>query len=76
MPGARTSFCCGAPSTPLPAALLGPPPGPACGGFDCCGELCAVKTAVTVKGETNFKNSAKDTLITTQLRTAMIHCHL
>ena len=32
----------------------------------------SVKTAVTVKGETNFKNSAKDTLITTQLRTAMI----
>tara|TARA_B100000945_G_scaffold315600_1_gene315035 strand:- start:1207 stop:1818 length:612 start_codon:yes stop_codon:yes gene_type:complete len=32
----------------------------------------SVKTAVTIKGETNFKNSAKDTLITTQLRTAMI----
>ena len=32
----------------------------------------SVKTAITIKGETNFKNSAKDALITTQLRTAMI----
>ena len=27
---------------------------------------------ITIKGETNFKNSAKDALITTQLKTAMI----
>ena len=32
----------------------------------------SVKTAITIKGETNFKNTAKDALITTQLRTAMI----
>ncbi|MAV77157.1 MAG: phospholipid-binding protein [Candidatus Marinimicrobia bacterium] len=32
----------------------------------------SVKTAITIKGETNFKNSTKDALITTQLRTAMI----
>ena len=32
----------------------------------------SVKTAITIKGERNFKNSAKDALITTQLRTAMI----
>ncbi len=32
----------------------------------------SVKSAVTIKGETNFKNSAKDTLITTQLKAAMI----
>ena len=32
----------------------------------------SVKSAITIKGETNFKNSAKDALITTQLRTAMI----
>ena len=32
----------------------------------------SVKTAITIKGETNFKNSAKDALITTQLKTAMI----
>ena len=32
----------------------------------------SVKTAVKIKGETNFKNSAKDALITTQLKTAMI----
>ena len=32
----------------------------------------SVKTAITIKGENNFKNSAKDALITTQLRTAMI----
>ena len=32
----------------------------------------SVKTAITIKGESNFKNSAKDALITTQLRTAMI----
>ncbi len=32
----------------------------------------SVKTAITIKGETNFKNSAKDALITTQLRTSMI----
>jgi len=32
----------------------------------------SVKAAITIKGETNFKNSAKDALITTQLRTAMI----
>ena len=32
----------------------------------------SVKTAITIKGETSFKNSAKDALITTQLKTAMI----
>ncbi len=32
----------------------------------------SVKTAITIKGETDFKNTAKDTLITTQLKTAMI----
>jgi osmotically-inducible protein OsmY len=32
----------------------------------------SVKTAITIKGESNFKNSAKDALITTQLRTAMV----
>ena len=32
----------------------------------------SVKTAITIKGETNFKNSAKDALITTQLRSALI----
>ena len=32
----------------------------------------SVKTAITIKGETNFKNTAKDALITTQLRTALI----
>ena len=32
----------------------------------------SVKTAITIKGETNFKSSAKDALITTQLRTALI----
>ena len=32
----------------------------------------SVKTAITIKGETNFKNTAKDALITTQLRTVMV----
>ena len=32
----------------------------------------SVKTAITIKGETNFKNSAKDALITTQLKTSLI----
>ena len=32
----------------------------------------SVKAAITIKGESNFKNSAKDALITTQLKTAMI----
>jgi osmotically-inducible protein OsmY len=32
----------------------------------------SVKSAITIKGETNFKNSAKDALITAQLRTALI----
>ena len=32
----------------------------------------SVKSAITIKGETNFKNSAKDALITTQLKTAFI----
>ncbi len=32
----------------------------------------SVKTAITIKGQSNFKNSAKDALITTQLRTAII----
>ena len=32
----------------------------------------SVKSAITIKGETNFKNTAKDILITSQLRTALI----
>ena len=32
----------------------------------------SVKSAITIKGETNFKNSARDALITTQLRAALI----
>ena len=32
----------------------------------------SVKSAITIKGEMNFKNTAKDILITSQLRTALI----
>jgi len=32
----------------------------------------SVKSAITIKGEISFKNSAKDALITTQLRAALI----
>ena len=32
----------------------------------------SVKNAITIKGQTNFKSTAKDVLITSQLRTAMI----
>ena len=32
----------------------------------------SVKSAITIKGDTNFKNTAKDILITSQLRTAFI----
>ena len=32
----------------------------------------SVKNAITIKGQSNFKNSAKDILITTQLRTALL----
>ena len=32
----------------------------------------SVKSAITIKGETSFKNSAKDTLISAQLRTSLI----
>ena len=32
----------------------------------------AVKNAITIKGQTNFKSTAKDILITSQLRTALI----
>ncbi len=32
----------------------------------------SVKNAIEIKGKSNFKNSAKDVLITSQLRTAMI----
>ena len=32
----------------------------------------SVQSAVTIKGQTNFKNAAKDVLITSQLRTALI----
>ncbi len=32
----------------------------------------SVKSAINIKGETNFKSTAKDILITSQLRTAMI----
>ena len=32
----------------------------------------SVKNAITIKGQTNFKSTAKDILITTQLRSALI----
>ena len=32
----------------------------------------SVKNAITIKGQTNFKSTAKDVLITSQLRAAMI----
>ena len=32
----------------------------------------SVKNAITIKGQTNFKNTAKDIFITSQLRTALI----
>ncbi len=32
----------------------------------------SVKSAITIKGETNFKSTARDVLITSQLRTALI----
>ena len=32
----------------------------------------SVKNAVTIKGQSNFKSTAKDVLITSQLRTALI----
>ena len=32
----------------------------------------SVKNAIEIKGQSNFKNSAKDILITTQLRTALL----
>ena len=32
----------------------------------------SVQSAVTIKGKTNFKNTAKDVLITSQLRTALL----
>ena len=32
----------------------------------------AVKNAITIKGQSNFKNTAKDVLITSQLRSALI----
>ena len=32
----------------------------------------SVKSALKIKGDTNFKNTAKDVLITSQLRTALI----
>ena len=32
----------------------------------------SVKNAITIKGQTNFKSTAKDILITSQLRTALI----
>jgi osmotically-inducible protein OsmY len=32
----------------------------------------AVKNAISIKGQSNFKNTAKDVLITSQLRTALI----
>ena len=32
----------------------------------------AVKNAITIKGQSNFKSTAKDILITSQLRTALI----
>ena len=30
------------------------------------------KNAITIKGQTNFKSTAKDILITSQLRTALV----
>jgi len=35
-------------------------------------DVRSVKNAITIKGQSNFKNSAKDILITTQLRTALL----
>ena len=35
-------------------------------------EVRSVKNAITIKGQSNFKNTAKDVLITSQLRTALI----
>ena len=32
----------------------------------------SVKNAITIKGQTNFRSTAKDILITTQLRSALI----
>ena len=32
----------------------------------------AVKNAISIKGQSNFKNTAKDILITSQLRTALV----
>ena len=32
----------------------------------------SVKNAITIKGQSNFKSTAKDILITSQLRTALI----
>ena len=32
----------------------------------------SVKNAIMIKGQSNFKNTAKDILITSQLRTALI----
>jgi len=32
----------------------------------------SVKNTITIKGQSNFKNTAKDILITSQLRTALI----
>ena len=32
----------------------------------------SVKNAITIKGQTNFKSTAKDILITSQLRSALI----
>ena len=32
----------------------------------------SVKNAITIKGQSNFKNTAKDILITSQLRTALV----
>ena len=32
----------------------------------------SVENAITIKGQSNFKNTAKDIFITTQLRTALI----
>ena len=32
----------------------------------------SVKNAITIKGQTNFKGTAKDILITSQLRSALI----
>ena len=37
-----------------------------------CATVRSVKNAITIKGQSNFKSTAKDILISSQLRTALI----